>query len=97
MITLTVLMIGALALQLPLPTGAVAIAGPPPLARYFVLAAVADIETAQLNVFLQSWRRYSPQTQVVLWAEQNTTLGLEVVPPHLVTRFARAGHIRLQR
>ncbi len=50
------LMIGALALQLPLPTGAVAIAGPP-LARYFVLAAVADIKVAQLNVFLQSWRR----------------------------------------
>ncbi|KAL4859154.1 hypothetical protein ACK3TF_000923 [Chlorella vulgaris] len=97
MITVAVLMIGALALQLPLPTGAVAVAGPPPLARYFVLAAVADIETAQLNVFLQSWRRYSPQTQVVLWAEQNTTLGLEVAPPHLVTRFARAGHIRLQR
>ncbi|EFN53366.1 hypothetical protein CHLNCDRAFT_137122 [Chlorella variabilis] len=65
--------------------------------QHYLLAAVAGIDVPSLNVFLQSWRRYSPQTRIVLWVEQNATLAEHGVPADVV-RFTRtAQDIKLQR
>ncbi|EFN58528.1 hypothetical protein CHLNCDRAFT_50309 [Chlorella variabilis] len=62
--------------------------------RYYVLATVADLEVAMLNVFLQSWKRYSPHTHIVLWVERNTTLADHGVPIEVI-RFAQTENIKL--
>ena len=61
--------------------------------RYYVLATVAGLDVAMLNVFLQSWRRHSPHTRVVLWVEQGTALDDHGVDAEVI-RFTQATDIK---
>ena len=52
--------------------------------KYYVLATVAGLDMALLNIFLQSWRRYSPRTQLVLFVDEGAGLHDFGVPAEVV-------------
>lgn len=74
-------------------------APPAAASRFFVLAVVAGLEPAMLNIFLQSWHRFSPHTRIVLWVEEGTTLDDHGLPVEVI-RFSQTTDnnlVKLQR
>jgi hypothetical protein len=67
--------------------------------RFHVLAVAASLDAGMLNVFLQSWRQYSPQTRIVLWVEGSSPLGDHGVPVevHRFSQTTNAKLVKMQR
>jgi hypothetical protein len=64
--------------------------------QHYILGHVTDADVPSINVFLQSWNRYAPTSQLLLWAAHNTTLPLHGLPVE-VRRFEPSNQAGLQR
>lgn len=59
-----------------------------------MLATVADLDIALLNVFLQSWKRFSPHTHLVLFVGEGTVFADHGVPVEVI-RFSQPTDVKL--